>query len=118
MRSPHQPERRRSRRLRIGQPLKVRPSDPKDEHFEDISKTSNSSREGLYFITQRDSYYPGMRLFVTLPFYAPADPQNCEYIAQVTRVEQLDNGQRGIAALLLSSVDLKPATRLAGAQRR
>ncbi len=100
----HQPELRRSRRVRIGQLLKVCPSDPKDERFEDVSKTKNASREGIYFITRRESYYPGMRLLVTLPYYSPTDPRNCEYIAQAVRVEQLGNGRWGVAVQLLSSV--------------
>lgn len=118
MRPMHQPELRRSRRVKIGQLLKVCPSDPKDEHFEDVSRTKNVSREGIYFITRRESYYPGMRLFVTLPYYSPTDPRNCEYIAQVVRVEQLGSGQRGVAALLLSSVSVKPKTTHTGARRQ
>ena len=111
-------ERRRSRRLKIGQPIKVRPSDPKDDHFEELSKTKNASREGVYFVTKRESYYPGMRLFVTAPYYSPTDPTNCEYIAQVVRVEKLGDGQHGIAAQLLSTVDLKTHAGFAGVQRR
>lgn len=117
MRTKQQPDRRRSRRLKIGQPLKVRPSDPKDEHFEELAKTKNASREGIYFITQRQSYYPGMRLFVTVPFYSPTDPMNCEFIGQVTRVEELANGEHGIAVLLLSSIGMKPAATFSGAHR-
>ena len=112
------PERRRSRRVKIGQPIKVRPSDPKDDHFEELSKTRNASRTGVYFVTKRESYYPGMRLFVTAPYYSPTDPTNCEYIAQVVRVENLGDGQYGVAAQLLSTVDLKMTPGLAGMQRR
>ena len=104
-----QPERRRSRRVKIGQLLKVRPSGPQDEHFEDICKTINASPKGLYFITRRDSYYAGMRLFVTLPYR--------EYLGQVVRIEQLENGRRGVAVQILSSVDLNAPANLAGAKR-
>lgn len=99
-------ERRRARRVKIGQRLKVRPSDPKDEHFEELNKTKNVSSEGVYFITRRESYYTGMRLFVTVPYYSPTDQMNCEYLAQVVRVEQLVKGERGVALQLLSSLGL------------
>ena len=103
-----QPEQRRSRRITIGQPVKVRPSDPQEERFEDISKTVNASRKALYFITGRDSYYIGMRLYVTLPY--------SEYLGQVVRIEQLEDGRRGVAVQLLSPLDTT-TTNLAGAQR-
>src|ERR1700737_926604 len=56
---------RRSRRAKIAGPLRVRPSDPRDEHFEDLPVSVNASKEGIYFTTRRSSYYKGMRVFVT-----------------------------------------------------
>ncbi len=104
----HQPNRRRNRRLKIGQPLKVRPSDPHAEVFEELGTTKNVSREGIYFLSQRSSYKEGMRLFVTLPYHSPVDPSDHEYIGQVIRVELLSDGQHGIAVQLLSSVSAPP----------
>ena len=69
-----QQERRRSRRVRIGQPLKVRPSEPRDAHFEETSRTRNVSRDGIYFLSKSKGFYEGMRLFITLPFHSPSDP--------------------------------------------
>ena len=112
-----QPERRRSRRIRIGEPLRLRPSDPKDGEFEEISRTKNVSREGIYFISTRASYYLGMRLFVTVPYHSPEDPAKFEQIAQVVRVEELGDGERGVAILLLSTSGVKPGPSLAGAKR-
>jgi hypothetical protein len=86
----------------MGQALKVRSTDPKADQFEDMSKTENASRDGIYFLTRRDSYFPGMRLFVTLPYYSATDPRNREYVYQVVRVEQLKDGQHGIAVQLLT----------------
>jgi PilZ domain len=102
-----QNERRRSRRVRMGQSLRVRPSDPKDPGFEEIGTTKNVSRDGVYFITQRANYYEGMRLFVTLPYHSPINPLNHEYIGQVARLDELGNGQHGVAVRLLSSADNK-----------
>ena len=80
-------ERRQSRRIRIGQPLKVRPSDPRDEHFEELNVTTNVSRDGLYLISELGSYYEGMRLFLTVPYHSPSEPMDQEYLGQVTRLE-------------------------------
>ena len=100
-------ERRRNRRIRIGQPLKVRPSDPRDAHFEEISTSKNASRDGVYFLSKNKAFYEGMRLFITLPFHRPTDPLDQEYIGQVARIENLPDGNRGIAVQLITSVGLR-----------
>ena len=100
-------ERRRNRRIRIGQPLKVRPSDPRDAHFEEISTSKNASRDGVYFLSKNKASYEGMRLFITLPFHRPTDPLDQEYIGQVARIENLPDGNRGIAVQLITSVGLR-----------
>jgi len=93
-------EKRRSRRAKIAKPLRVRPSEPRDEHFEDLPISINASKEGIYFHTRRPNYYKGMRLFVTFPFASAHDPMNCEYMAEVVRVENLANGRFGVAVHL------------------
>lgn len=95
-------DRRRSRRLKIGQPLRVRPTDPRTGSFEDSSTTRNVSREGFYFLTKQRAYQEGMRLFVALPYHAPGDLRNHEYLGQVLRVDTLEGGQWGIAVQLLA----------------
>jgi len=94
---PQYAEQRRSRRAKIAKPLRVRPSDPRDEHFEDLPVSVNASKEGIYFHTRRSNYYKGMRVFVTFPFTSPHDPMNCEYVAEVVRVENLANNRFGVA---------------------
>jgi PilZ domain len=95
---------RRSRRIKLGQPVKLLPSLPRGEFFEEISTTSNISREGFYFLTRREHYQEGMRVLVTLPYHSPRDRSDCDYLGQVVRVELLDDVQRGVAVQLLSSV--------------
>src|SRR5260370_33419193 len=90
----------RSRGPKIARPRRVRPSDPRDEHFEDLPVSVNASKEGIFFTTRRNSYYKGMRLFVTFPFSSPHDPMNCEYVAEVARVEEFPNGKFGVAVNL------------------
>lgn len=95
-------ERRKSRRIRIGQPLLVRPSDPKDPYFEDKNTTKNVSRDGIYFVTRISRYAEGMRLFIVAPHHTPRDPQDREYLGQVVRVDALPDAQWGIGVQLLS----------------
>jgi len=47
---------RRSRRISIGQPVRLVPLIARGELFEEIGTTSNVSREGLYFLTKREHY--------------------------------------------------------------
>jgi PilZ domain len=99
------PDKRVSRRAKIARPVRVRPSDPKDEHFEDLPVSVNASKEGIFFTTRRKSYYKGMRVFVTFPFSSPHDPMNCEYVAEVVRVEEMSNGKFGVAVHLKMSMN-------------
>jgi PilZ domain len=92
--------RRKSRRVKIAKPVRVRPSDPNDEHFEDLPVSVNASREGIYFSSRHARYYKGMRVFVTFPYGSPHDPMNCEYVAEVVRIEPLQNGKTGVAVHL------------------
>jgi len=96
---------RRSRRAKIAKPLRVRPSEPRDEHFEDMPVSVNASKEGIYFHTRRPNYYKGMRVFVTFPFTSTHDPMSCEYVAEVVRVETLPNARFGVALHLLMTVN-------------
>jgi hypothetical protein len=102
-------EQRRSRRAKIAKPLRVRPSEPRDEHFEDLPISINASKEGIYFHTRRNSYYKGMRVFVTFPFTSAHDPMNCEYVGEVVRVETLANGRFGVALNLKMTVNYSAA---------
>ncbi len=99
------PHKRRSRRAKITKPLRVRPSEPRDEHFEDMPVSVNASKEGIYFHSRRDNYYKGMRVFVTFPFTSAHDPMNCEYVAEVVRVENLPNGRFGVALHLIMTMN-------------
>src|SRR5271168_3344930 len=97
-------ELRRSRRAKIAKPLRVRPSEPRDVHFEDLPISVNASKEGIYFHTRRSTYYKGMRVFVTFPFTSAHDPMNCEYLAEVVRIDRSPDGKLGIALDLKMTV--------------
>jgi hypothetical protein len=98
-------EKRVARRAKISRPVRVRPSEPRDDHFEDLPISVNVSKTGIYFTTRQKSYYPGMRVFVTFPYSSPHDPMNCEYVAQVVRVEKLENEKTGVAVHLQMSMN-------------
>jgi PilZ domain len=97
-------EKRLSRRAKMSQMIRVRPSDPDDEHFEELPVTVNVSKHGLYFHTNRADYRVGMRLFITYPFTFANDPMKTEYVAEVVRTEQLANKRTGVAVRLLMTV--------------
>lgn len=103
------PEQRKNRRVKIAKPLRVRPSDPKIEHFEDLPVSVNASREGIYFLSRRNNYFKGMRVFVTFPFSSPHDPTNCEYVAEVVRIEELPKGKYGVAVHLKMTMNYPAA---------
>jgi hypothetical protein len=98
-------DKRVSRRAKIARPVRVRPSDPRDDHFEDLPVSVNASKEGIYFTSRRKEYYKGMRVFVTFPFSSAHDPMNCEYVAEVVRVEELPSGKFGVAVHLKMSMN-------------
>jgi hypothetical protein len=99
-----QMEKRLSRRAKVSRMLRVRPSDPNVEHFEELPVSTNASKQGIYFHTRRSGYYQGMRLFITFPFTFVHDPMTCEYLAEVVRDEKLVDERVGVAVRLLMTV--------------
>jgi hypothetical protein len=98
-------ELRRGRRAKLVRPLRVRPSEPRDDHFEDLPNSANASKYGIYFVSKCSTYYKGMRVFVTFP-YSAHDPMSSEYLAEVVRIEPLPNNKFGIAVDLKMSVNI------------
>jgi hypothetical protein len=100
-RIPTQTERRASRRCKITQLMRIRPSDPEKDHFDDLRGTLSVSRSGVYFHSSERGYEVGMRLFVTMPYVQGALSTGREYLAEVVRVDTLINGMNGIGFKLL-----------------
>ena len=101
-----QSELRRGRRAKMARPMRVRPSEPRDDHFEDLPNSVNASKHGIYFTTKRSSYYKGMRVFVTFPYTSAHDPMSSEYLAEVVRVDALANNKYGVAVDLKMTVNM------------
>jgi len=104
-------ELRRARRAKISKQLRVRPSDPRDDHFEDLPVSANASKHGIYFVSRRSNYYKGMRVFVTFPFTSAHDPMNCEYLAEVVRVESLPKNRFGVAVDLKMTLNMNATSK-------
>ncbi len=98
---PKQNERRSSRRCKITQLMRIRPSDPERDHFDDIRGTVSMSRTGVYFHSSEEGYQVGMRLFVTMPYTKEATTMQREYLAEVVRRDHLSNGLFGIGFKIL-----------------
>ena len=102
-----QAERRGSRRCKINQLMRIRPSDPEREHFEDLRGSSSVSRTGVAFQTSEKGYEVGMRLFVTMPYSQNPTAMNREFLAEVVRVEPLPNGLKSVGIKLLMEMGMQ-----------
>jgi hypothetical protein len=108
-------ERRGSRRCKITQLLRLRPSDPEREHFEDLRGTLSVSRSGVYFHSSELGYELGMRLFITLPYANDPATMSREYLAEVVRKDPLPNGLHGIGIKILMEMGMQHTYSLAPA---
>ena len=90
-------DRRREPRIQVDRLVYVELADTGTGHFEEVRCMRDLSRSGFYFITDRNSYQPGMKLHVVPAFGC----LNLEYMGEVVRVEQLPFEEFGIAVRLL-----------------
>jgi hypothetical protein len=97
-------DKRISPRAKVSRMLRVRPSDPGGESFEELPISVNVSKRGIYFHTNLPNYSVGLRLFVTYPFTFASDPMKSEYLAEVVRVDPLAHNRFGIAVRLMMTV--------------
>jgi hypothetical protein len=107
---PKTTERRGSRRCKITQLMRIRPSDPEKDHFDDMRGTLSVSRSGVYFQTSEPAYEIGMRLFLTLPYSQDPMSMNREYLAEVVRRDPLSTGMFGIGLKILMEMGMQQPT--------
>jgi hypothetical protein len=100
-------ERRRSRRVKVEQRLRVRPMRFTASGYEDVQRTVDMSREGAYFLTEKTDYHVGMMVFVRCPYSPVAGSDAVDYVARIVRVEEKPNGRFGIALELLEPTQFK-----------
>src|ERR1700722_15316419 len=101
------PERRGTRRCKITQLMRVRPSDPEKDHFEDLRGSVSVSRTGVYFHSSETGYEIGMRLFVTMPYSKDPSAMNREFLAEVVRRDALSNGLTGVGIKMLMEMGMQ-----------
>jgi hypothetical protein len=102
-------ERRGTRRCKITQLMRIRPSDPEKDHFDDMRGTLSVSRSGVYFQTSEAGYEIGMRLFLTLPYSQDPMSLNREYLAEVVRRDPLSTGMFGVGLKILMEMGTQQA---------
>ncbi|MGC1106520.1 MAG: hypothetical protein WA876_08275 [Candidatus Acidiferrales bacterium] len=95
-------DRRRTRRLKVAVPARIRPYYQSPGLSEELLTATNLSRDGFYFISRRPAYHADMNLYVACPAghsqtLAEADG------ARVVRVEPLGGGSWGVAVAFLRS---------------
>lgn len=91
------PERRRSSRVRVAHPVRLRPEDPKDPFFEELQVTTDAGSESFSFTTTSSHYYMGMPLKVTLPYTASV---KVERTGKIVRVQVRAQGYQTIVVEL------------------
>ena len=109
-----QNERRGNRRCKITQLMRIRPSDPKKPHFEDLRGSVSVSRSGVYFQSSEPGYEVGLRLFVTMPYSNDPASLNREYLAEVVRRDTLPTGMFGIGIKILMEMGMQHSYNFGG----
>ncbi len=100
-------ERRGSRRCKITQLMRIRPSDPNKDHFEDLRGSVSVSRSGVFFQSSEPGYEVGMRLFVTMPYSKDPASMAREYLAEVVRRDLLPTGMFGVGIKILMEMGIQ-----------
>jgi hypothetical protein len=111
-------ERRSTRRCKITQLMRIRPSDPNKEHFEDLRGSMSVSRSGVFFQSSEPGYEVGMRLFITMPYSNDPASMNREYLAEVVRRDVLPTGMFGIGIKILMELGIQHSSSFGGGSLR
>lgn len=90
--------------MKLPQMIRVRPSSPTQEDFDEILPTINASRNSVYFVPQNGVFEPDMRVFVTYPYATGLGAINQEFLGKVIRVDQLPGNKQGVAVELLMPI--------------
>ncbi len=101
---PTSQERRKKTRTKIPRMIRVRPSEPTPEEFDEILPTLNASRNSVYFVPQNGIFKLNMRVLVTYPYSTGPGSINQEFLGAVTRVDELSGNKQGVAVQLLMPI--------------
>lgn len=92
---------RRDTRVRISQPVRIRPVN--SQYPEETCTSVDLSRSGLYLQTSSNHYYVGMEVYLTRND-RPGEPANPTEHGSVVRVEKRENSGCRIAIHIISEV--------------
>src|SRR5260370_37032136 len=101
-------ERRQMRRAGISLQIRIRSADFNDGNFDEIRLTQNASRKAIYFFTELNRYYKGMRVRVTSPHDPIAGAVNLEQFGEVELGPRRADGT-GVAVARMSMGDMHHA---------
>jgi hypothetical protein len=101
---PASQERRKKTRTKIPRMIRVRPSEPTRDDFDEVLPTINASRNSVYFVPQNGIFKVNMRVFVTYPYESGPGSLNQEFVGTVTRVDELPGNKQGVAVELLMAI--------------
>lgn len=95
-------DRRRSRRVKLSVPARIRPYYQTGGASEELLSATNLSRDGFYFVSQQPTYRENMNLYVACPAGHSRTLADAE-CARVVRVDFLSEGSWGVAVAFLHS---------------
>jgi hypothetical protein len=101
----HAIDRRRSRRVTVSIPARIRPYYQSPQLSEELLTATNLSRDGFYFISRHPSYCTDMNLYVACPAGHSQTRADSEG-ARVVRVDSLGQDRWGVAVTFLRSASL------------
>jgi hypothetical protein len=104
MTRPSSQERRKKIRSKVPRMIRVRPSEPTPEEFDEVLPTINASRNSVYFVPQNGIFELNMRVLVTYPYSSGPGTLNQEFLGAVTRVDKLPGNKQGVAVQLLMPI--------------
>jgi hypothetical protein len=100
-------QRRDSDRAPVTSIVRVRRPEIQLAGAQRICTTSNSSRNGVYFVAESLALLSKVQLFLSFPHHENPSSLSREYLAEVVRVDSLPGGRSGIAARLLHNIQLR-----------
>jgi len=95
-------DRRRRKRAKMSAQLRVRALNSPTP-FEEICKSVDVSRDGVFFLSSHSGYWKGQALEVTFPYSSAPSALNQGQPAEVVRVSDQGEGQFGIAVQFASA---------------
>ena len=95
---------RQQLRVECSEPVRIRPMDASTDHPEDMCRTQNISRDGLYFTSGHLGYREGMRLLVSFLQHSDLPASDTDHIGQVVRLDHGKHGCIGVAVKLLEPI--------------